>query len=547
MSTQKEPAANLPPSTVLSQRYIIQKQAGRGGMGIVYQAFDQRAANRIVALKEIQSARFDNENDFILALQRFEQEAAILKALTHPNLPRIYETFTENNNTYLVMDYIEGKTLYQLMREQEGKPLPLHQVVHYAYQLCSVLAYLHQQNPPIIFRDVKPTNIMVTPSQHIFLIDFGIARFFKEGQSHDTEYLGSRGYAAPEQHGLAQTTPRADIYGLGATLHYCLTGEDPYQAHNPFTFAQISTINSNVPAALVTLIHQMVALDEKKRPESMLEVKQVLHKLERESVQLTTALPDTTPSSPQQAVPRQSQPVILAQSASPSSLSRPSLPVTPVVHYQPILHQPHPPQPRFSSLPNTQRNHRHLPTYLQPLSLALIFICATSALLTFNNHLYPWTAVSELLLALFLWYISAVTGWINKDLAPRSILALINISTLLTAIALFLSSASSIEAQFITSLHMPTTLTDDLLTGSLLANGILSLGWLFRPTSGTGRGIISLCESAIIACSLLQSLFHETDLIKSICIILTLSLLIGITQFAIHLESLYSLNYMSNR
>src|SRR5581483_8841582 len=135
------------------------------------------------------------------------------------------------------------RTLQQLLKEAQGRPLPVAQVLSYALQLCDVLGYLHRRNPPIIFRDVKPSNVMVNANGQIFLIDFGIARFFKEGQQQDTMLLGSPGYAAPEQHGLSQTNPRTDIYGLGATLHYCLTGRDPYHSKSPFIFPPIRQLN----------------------------------------------------------------------------------------------------------------------------------------------------------------------------------------------------------------------------------------------------------------------------------------------------------------
>jgi len=188
---------------MLHQRYIIIGQAGRGGMGAVYQAVDTHIAQRQVAIKEMGQSAL-SKDQVAVAMVRFQQEAAILGSLSHPNLPHIYDAFSEQERTYFVMDYIDGKTLYQLLKEGQQQPMPVSQVLHYALQLCDVLTYLHQQTPPIIFRDVKPTNVMVTQTGQIFLIDFGIARFFKEGQEQDTEFLGSRGYASPEQHGIFQ-------------------------------------------------------------------------------------------------------------------------------------------------------------------------------------------------------------------------------------------------------------------------------------------------------------------------------------------------------
>src|SRR5262249_55055611 len=151
----------LAPQSLLQHRYLIVGPAGRGGMGAVYESIDTHQAQRRVAIKEMSQAHL-NEEDLEAATARFQHEAHMLGSLLHPNLPHIIDSFSENKRSYLVMDFIDGKTLYQILRETRGKPLPLTQVIGYAQQLCSVLAYLHQQNPPIIFRDIKPTNIMIT-------------------------------------------------------------------------------------------------------------------------------------------------------------------------------------------------------------------------------------------------------------------------------------------------------------------------------------------------------------------------------------------------
>ena len=201
-----------------------------------------------------------NANELAEAAARFHQEARLLGSLHHPNLPRIYDAFSEYGRSYLVMDYIDGKTLLQLLKNAGKRPLPVAQVLDYATQLCDVLAYLHAQNPPIIFRDLKPTNVMVTENGHVVLIDFGIARFFKEGQAQDTVYLGSPGYAPPEQHGVSQTNPRSDLYALGATLHCCLTGRDPFHADDRFAFPPVRLLNPLVPIELDQLVQRLVSL-----------------------------------------------------------------------------------------------------------------------------------------------------------------------------------------------------------------------------------------------------------------------------------------------
>jgi len=210
MSTYDNQTGRLAPQSMLHQRYLIVGQAGRGGMSAVYQAVDTSSRNRHVAIKEMSQGHLDS-SELAEATARFQQEAALLGSLQHPNLPRIYNGFSEYGRSYLVMEYIDGKTLLQMLKESGGRPLPIPLVLDYAIQLCDVLTYLHSQHPPVIFRDLKPANVMVKENGHVMLIDFGIARFFKEGQAQDTVLLGSPGYASPEQHGASQTNPRSDL------------------------------------------------------------------------------------------------------------------------------------------------------------------------------------------------------------------------------------------------------------------------------------------------------------------------------------------------
>ena len=151
-------------------------------------------------LQDPEEAAESTQEVFLSAFKnigRFRQEYQFLSKLQHPNLPLIYDTFNEGDRFYFVMDFIEGKTLLDLLRASGGRPLPIGQVVDYAMQLCDVLSYLHMQTPPVIFRDLKPTNVMIREDGRLFLIDFGIARFFKEGKLQDTVLLGSPGYAPP--------------------------------------------------------------------------------------------------------------------------------------------------------------------------------------------------------------------------------------------------------------------------------------------------------------------------------------------------------------
>ncbi len=225
--------AQLQPGSMLANRYLIQEVIGIGGMGSVYRARDLHFPNvvKLVAVKEmINQARDSQIRQTIV--QNFEREANILATLNHPSIPRIFDYFTHDERSYLVLEYINGKDLEEILSESPG-PLPEDRVVAWAIELCDVLAYLHNHKPePIIFRDMKPSNVMVNQDGHIVLIDFGIAKMFRAGQKGTM--IGTEGYSPPEQY-RGEATPLADIYALGATLHHLLTKRDP-RIETPFTF-----------------------------------------------------------------------------------------------------------------------------------------------------------------------------------------------------------------------------------------------------------------------------------------------------------------------
>jgi serine/threonine protein kinase len=266
------PAPPLQPS-LLKQRYQLIKKLGVGGYGVVYKALDTEFGGRLVAIKEMSPAELD-EKEKAEATEAFKREAFMLAALTHPNLPSIYDYFTENGRWYLVMSYIEGETLEAYLSRSSGGKLPVEKVLTIGTQLASVLSYLHKRNPPIIFRDLKPSNIMRIPEGQIYLIDFGIARHFKVGQPKDTMALGSPGYAAPEQYGRTQSTPQTDVYSLGATLHHMLTGIDP--SDSPFNHTRLDL--PRYPQ-LSILISCMLDMDPRKRPASMGNIKRELQRI----------------------------------------------------------------------------------------------------------------------------------------------------------------------------------------------------------------------------------------------------------------------------
>jgi len=211
----------LPVGTVLKNKYTVTRLVAGGGMAWVYQIDERRpnGARQIWALKELRTDR-DDTHSLKEARELFEQEANILVRLSNPNLPKVSAFFDEGGRSYLVMEFIHGESLEKRL-ERASAPLMESQVLDWAIQICGVLHYLHTRPRPVIFRDMKPSNVMVTPDGQIKLIDFGIARTYKAGKRKDTITMGSENYAAPEQWGKAQTDPRADIYGLGATIGLC--------------------------------------------------------------------------------------------------------------------------------------------------------------------------------------------------------------------------------------------------------------------------------------------------------------------------------------
>lgn len=244
-------------------RYEVLGILGKGGMSAVYKARDV-ATGKIVAIKELSLSQTGNSPDEEKdAVARFNFEADTLLRLRHANLPRVYARFDEYPRHYLVMDFIEGQTLEERLHTHGGAALPETEVLSWARQLCDALTYLHSEVPPIIFRDLKPGNIMVTSDGHIYLIDFGIARVFIPGRLKDTQQYGTPGYSPPEQYGKAQTDARADIYALGCTLYELLTGYDP--GTTPFALPPLRSRNPAVSQRVERAIERATKLDRDER------------------------------------------------------------------------------------------------------------------------------------------------------------------------------------------------------------------------------------------------------------------------------------------
>lgn len=231
---------------VVDGKYKILNKVGQGGMSIVYLAMNERA-NKQWAIKEV---RKDGTKDFEVVKQGLMMETELLKKFNHPNLPSIIDVIDKNDNFLIVMDYIEGNPLSKTLEEYGAQPQEL--VIKWGKQLCDVLGYLHARN--IIYRDMKPSNVMLKPDGNIELIDFGTAREYKGNNLDDTVCLGTIGYAAPEQFGgKGETDGRTDIYCLGATLYHLVTGKHP-SIEPPYEIKPVREINPSLSEGLERII-----------------------------------------------------------------------------------------------------------------------------------------------------------------------------------------------------------------------------------------------------------------------------------------------------
>jgi len=253
----------LEAGTLLHGHYVIKSILGEGGMGSVYCASDQRLPGREWAVKEM-SLRSKGAIDSERALKQFQDEASILTRLSHRNLPEVADFFSDRGRWFLVMEKIPGKTLKQLVEERES-PLREEEARSIALQVLDALHYLHTQPRPIIYRDIKPSNIMITPDNRAVLIDFGIARFYDPARETDTLKMGSTGFAPPEQYrGQGTTDPRSDLYSLGATLHYMLTGRDP-EVEAPFSFPPVRSLNPSISPGMEKAVKRALEFEREYR------------------------------------------------------------------------------------------------------------------------------------------------------------------------------------------------------------------------------------------------------------------------------------------
>ena len=250
----------LPEGTLLEKRYFIKNILGKGGMGAVYLAEDRRLDGRYVAVKEMLiTTKVDNGLE--KAIAQFKKEAHMLAKLDHPHLPKVIDYFEDGEKQYLVMEYIKGKTLKELIEEKE-EPFSEEEVIKWGLDISSALAHLHDHSPPIVFRDLKPQNIMINSSGQLKLIDFGIAKIFAPTEETDTfiQAKGSMGYCPPEQCSpKGKTDPRTDIYSLAATLHYLLTKRNPSDL--PFVFPPLRELRKDASEELEKVLLKALELD----------------------------------------------------------------------------------------------------------------------------------------------------------------------------------------------------------------------------------------------------------------------------------------------
>ncbi|MFY9395390.1 MAG: serine/threonine-protein kinase [Saccharofermentanales bacterium] len=264
----------LETGALLDGKYRILHEVGRGGMSIVYMAINEKA-NKTWAVKEV---RKDGVLDFEAVRQGLIVETEMLKRLRHPNLPSIIDIIEDEDTLIIVMDYIEGVPLSKVLSEYGAQPQEY--VIEWGKQLCDVLSYLHSQDPPIIYRDMKPSNVMLKPDGNLALIDFGTAREFKEKKIEDTTCLGTIGYAAPEQFGgMGQTDARTDIYCLGATLYHLVTGMNPGKP--PYEMKPIRTVNPRLSSGLEKILLKCTQRDPEDRYQQCFDLRYALEHYEK--------------------------------------------------------------------------------------------------------------------------------------------------------------------------------------------------------------------------------------------------------------------------
>ena len=270
----------------LRERYVVTKVIGRGGMGSIYHAEDNRLSGRICAIKEVYQASDLPEEVRAQGRDQFYREASVLAQLDHPNLPKVSDFFTEDGRDYLVMDFVPGDDLKSLMNEarRKSKFLPVADVLDWGLQIADALEYMHSQDPPVIHRDIKPSNLKLTPNGLIKLVDFGLVKQMIPDEITVTiiQGRGTAAYTPLEQYGgdTGHTDARSDVYAFGATLYHLLTNQPPLEAKQrflrPHGLKSPRELNSEIEPELEQAVLWAMALHPDERPDDVAAFRQAL-------------------------------------------------------------------------------------------------------------------------------------------------------------------------------------------------------------------------------------------------------------------------------
>jgi len=279
----------LDSQVLLKDRYLIGGPIGQGGMGAVYRAEDTLLAGRICAVKEIAPDPDAGEDSLAQLQDQFRREASVLARLDHPNLPKVSDYFTQNGREYLVMDYVPGHNLRELVDRAltDGGFLEETTVLDWARQLCDAISFLHSQDPPVLHRDIKPSNIKVTPSGLVKLVDFGLVKLLTSDEARTVTVVqgqGTAAYTPLEQYGGddTHTDTRTDVYALGATLYHLLTGRPPATARErflkPSTLVPPRDLNPRISPGVERAILQALELHPEARPATVADLARALER-----------------------------------------------------------------------------------------------------------------------------------------------------------------------------------------------------------------------------------------------------------------------------
>ncbi len=293
----------LPVNQMLYQRYVLLRRLAQGGQSAVYLVSDMLEGGQQRAIKEMSESNL-GPAELEKAINDFLREAEMLRRLDHPALAKVYGTFVEGQKHFLVMEYVKGHNLEDEMIAL-NRPLEWERVVAWGIALCDVLSYLHAQEPPIIYRDLKPANVMLTPEGTIKLVDFGIARWLHPLRVRDTAQLGTDGYAPLEQYS-ARSEPRSDLYALGASLYHLLTGRVPEAAPSRIAgqaLTPIRTINPLVPEAVELIVFCALSLHARDRYASADQMRQMLESIRNPNVASGSVRATGGPSTPSGRLP----------------------------------------------------------------------------------------------------------------------------------------------------------------------------------------------------------------------------------------------------